>query len=81
MIYSNEKSLIPTVNVEITKCALSPIILHPATEYLTRYTCMTNYQDIDQRHIRYSPLWCDEGVYYRAKEIQPLKPDEFKISP
>ena len=42
---------------------------------------MTNYQDIDQRHIRYSPLWCDEGVYYKAKEIQPLKPDEFKISP
>ena len=40
------KSLISTVNVEITKCAFTPIIPHPSTEYSTIYTCMKNYQDI-----------------------------------
>ena len=65
------KSLISTVNVEITKCAFTPIIPHPATEYSTIYTCMKNYQDIlNQRNIPYGPLWCDEGVYRIGKEIQ-----------
>ena len=73
------KSLISTVNVEITKCAFTPIIPHPATEYSTIYTCMKNYQDIlNQRNIPYGPLWCDEGVYRIGKEIQLLRPDEFK---
>ena len=39
---------------------------------------MHNYQDVlHQKKIPYGPLWCDEGVYHIAKEIQLLKPDKF----
>ena len=73
------KSFISTVNIEITKCAFIPIMPHPATEYSTIYTCMKNYQDIlNQIKIPCGPLWCDEGVYRIGKEIQLLRPDEFK---
>ena len=73
------KSLISTVNVEILKCAFTPIIPRPATEYSTIYTRMKNYQDtLNQRNIPYGPLWCDEGVYRIGKEIQLLRPDEFE---
>ena len=40
---------------------------------------MKNFQDILlQKNIPYGPLWCDEGVYRIAKEIQLLKPLEFQ---
>ena len=72
------KSLILTVNQEITKHAFTPIIPHPATEYSTIYTSMKRYQDIlNQRYNPYGSLWCD-GVYRIAKDIQLLKPDQFK---
>ena len=39
---------------------------------------MKNFQDISkQRELPYGPLWCDQGVYRIAKEIQLLKSDEF----
>ena len=40
---------------------------------------MKNFQDVlIQKNLEYGPLWCDEGVYKIAKEIQLLKADEFK---
>ena len=72
------KSLISSENVRITNSAFTPIIPHPATDFSTIYTSMKNYQDIlNQRNIPYGPLWCDEGVYRIAKEIQLLRPNEF----
>ena len=54
--FTTMKSLISTVNVEITKCAFTPIIPHPATEHSTLYTYMKNYQDIlNQSNIPYDP--------------------------
>ena len=39
---------------------------------------MKNFQDIlKQPELPYGPLWCDQGVYRIAKEIQLLKSDEF----
>ena len=39
---------------------------------------MKNFQDIlKQRELPYGPLWCDQGVYRIAKEIQLLKSAEF----
>ena len=71
------KSLLSWVNVKITKSAFTPIILHPATDISTTYKCMKNYQDIlNQRNVPHSPLWCDEGVYQIAMEIQLLRPDD-----
>ena len=73
------KSLILTVNQEITKHAFTPIIPHPATEYSTIYTSMKRYQDIlNQRYNPFGSLWCDEGVCRIAKDIQLLKTDQFK---
>ena len=59
----------------VTRFAFTPIIPHPATEYDTIFTCMRNFQDVlIQRDMCYGPLWCDEGVYRIAKELQLLNP-------
>ena len=47
-------------------------------EYDSIYTTMINFQDvIKQESQDYGSLWCDEGVYRLAKEIQFLKSDQF----
>ena len=62
----------------ITRIAFTPIIPHPATEYDTINTTMKNFQDVLlQKNLQYGPLWCDEGVYRLAKELQLLNPDGF----
>ena len=39
---------------------------------------MRNLQDVLlQRDLEYGPLWCDEGVYQIAKELQLLNPSLF----
>ena len=39
---------------------------------------MKNFEDVLlQRNLDYGPLWCDEGVYRIAKEIQLLNPGTF----
>ena len=62
----------------VTRFSFTPIIPHPATEYDTIFTCMLNFQDVlSQRNQEYGPLWCDEGVYRIAKELQLLNPSKF----
>ena len=62
----------------ITRFAFTPIIPHPATEYDRIFTSMRNFQDVLlQRDLEYGPLWCDEGVYRIAKELQLLNPSLF----
>ena len=40
---------------------------------------MKNFQDVlKQRNADYGALWCDEGVYHIAKELQLLNPEDFK---
>ena len=39
---------------------------------------MCNFQDVLlQKSQSYGPLWCDEGVYRLAKELQLLDPARF----
>ena len=39
---------------------------------------MINSQDVLlQKGFESGPLWCDEGVYHIAKELQLLNPDKF----
>ena len=39
---------------------------------------MVNFQDIlIQRDSSNGAIWCDEGIYQLAKEIQLLKPEQF----
>ena len=62
----------------LTNIAFTPIIPYPATEYNTINTCMRNFQDVlSQNDLEYSLLWCDEGVYRIAKELQLLNPEGF----
>ena len=62
----------------ITRFAFTPVIPHPATEYDTIFTAMRNFQDVlMQKNQEYGPLWCDEGVYRIAKELQLLNPSLF----
>ena len=70
--------MLSTQAKSITQHAFTPITPYPATEQDTIYTCMVNFQDVlMQKNLEYGPLWCDEGVYRIAKEIQRLKADEF----
>lgn len=72
------KSLISLKNIVKTNIAFTPIIPYPATEFDTIFTCLKNFQDVLlQKQLPYGPLWCDEGVYRIAKEIQLLRPNEF----
>ena len=77
--YNATKSLLSTQVTSMTQLAFTPIIPYPATEQDTIYTCMENFQYVlTRKNLEYGPLWCDEGVYRIAKEIQLLKADEFK---
>ena len=63
----------------ITSVGFTPIIPHPATEYGTIFTRIKNYQDVlKQKNISTGALWCDEGVYRIAKELQLMHPNEFE---
>ena len=66
------------IKYEKKRIAFTPIIPHPATEYDTIHTCMKIFQDVlSQNDLECGPLWCDEGVYRIAKELQLLDPDGF----
>ena len=61
------------------RVGFTPIIPFPATEYNTIFTCMKNYQDVlKQKRVPTGALWCDEGVYRIAKELQLIHPNEFR---
>ena len=63
----------------VTSFAFTPIVYHLATEYDNIFTCMKNFQDVlQQRYLNDGSLWCDEGVYRIAKELQLLNPSLFE---
>ena len=71
-------SLIKYEKYPLTRIAFTQIIAHPATEYDTIYTCMKNFQDVvSQNDLECGLLWCVEGVYRIAKELQLSDPDGF----
>ena len=71
-------SLLQSQQIIKTKVAFTPIIPYVATEYDAIHTVMCNFQDVlRQRSQPYGPLWCDEGVFRLAKELQLLDQDRF----
>ena len=67
-----------TKNVTRTTIGFTPLLPYHATAYDTIYTCMTNFQDVlSQTLNECGGLWCDEGVYRLAKEIQFLFSERF----
>ena len=61
-----------------TLTSFVPILPYKATERDSIFTTMVNFQDVLRQHgQQYGFLWCDEGVYCIAKEIQFLKPEKF----
>lgn len=76
--WSAFNSLISNDSKKPTTIAFTPIIPHPATQYDTIFTCMVNFQDAFlQTGQECGSLWCDEGVYRIAKELQLLQPEKF----
>ena len=72
-------SFFQNITKGVTSFAITPIIPPPATEHYTIFTYMKNFQDVlQQRHVNYGPLWCDEGVYRIAKVLQLLNPSLFE---
>ena len=75
--FASTNSLFADPVYAVTRFSFTPIIPHPATEYDIIFTCMLNFQDVlSQRNPEYRPLWCDEGVYRIAKELQLLNPSK-----
>ena len=63
---------------QVTTKSFIPILPYPATDMDSIFTTMLNFNDVlKQRNRTEGALWCDEGVYAIAKEIQLLKPDLF----
>ena len=61
-----------------TYTGFTPILPYPATQYDSIYTTMINFQDVlHQLNLQEGSLWCDEGVYHIAKEIQLVHPEKF----
>ena len=63
---------------KITAVSFYPILPYPATSMDSIYTSMVNFLDVlKQKGERCGALWCDEGVYCLAKEIQLLNTEKF----
>ena len=76
--FTATNSLLYYKKYPLTCIAFTPIIPRSATEYYIINTCMKNFQDVlAQNELAHGPLWCDEGVYQIAKELQLLNPDGF----
>jgi hypothetical protein len=76
--WSAFNSLITPTFKRKTMCGYTPIIPNPATEFDTIYTAMVNFQDaLKQVQQTEGSLWCDEGVYRIAKELQLIFPEKF----
>ena len=77
--FSAINSLVSTEKVIPTSIGFTPILPHPITEFKSVFTVMVNFQDVlMQKNQKAGALWCDEGVYCIAKEIQLLFPDKFE---
>ena len=77
--YSSINSLLSKVKVELTSIGFAPILPYPATDFDAIHTTMINFQDVlEQKDLPYGALWCDEGVYRIAKELQFLFSEKFK---
>ena len=62
----------------MTARSFIPILPYPATLMDSIYTSMMNFKDVlHQIGESSGALWCDEGVYCLAKDIQLLKPELF----
>ena len=73
-----ESKLDATTTQSITEIGFIPILPHRSTTMDSIYSTMKNFQDVlYQRNESSGALWCDEGVYCIAKEIQLLRPTEF----
>ena len=76
--WSSFNSVITDERLPTKTVGFLPVIPHPVTEYSTVYTAMKNFQNIqsqlDQSHM---PIFCDEGVYHIARDIQLQHPNEF----
>ena len=71
--FAAAKSLLDSFTHSITKCASTPIIPYPATEYNAIFMTMINFKDVlKQNKHENGPLWSDEGACHTAKVIQLL---------
>ena len=77
--WSASNSVWTSEDLPVMQVAFLPVIPFPVTEYQTVYTAMKNLQDVNS-HLQQSHLvvYCDEGVYRIAREIQLGRQEEFK---
>ena len=78
-IWSAANAVLSEEDISLKRIAFLPVLPYPVTRYDVLYTALKNLQcilrSLDQTVI---PVTCDEGVYRIAREIQLLRPDEFK---
>lgn len=66
-----------TIPVKIL--AFLPVLPFPVTKYATVYSAMKNFVSLGSQLVQGEiPMYCDEGVYCIVKEIQLMRPEEFR---
>lgn len=76
--WSGTNSVWTYENLPEMQVGFMPVVPHPVTEYSTVYTSLKNFQSVlSQLKQEKMAIFCDEGVYRIAKEIQMLRPAEF----
>ena len=69
--FSAVRGLLSEEVVTKTSIGFKLILPHPITDFESVYTVMRNFQEVlKQKKQSCGPLWCNEGVYQWAKEIQ-----------
>ena len=76
---SSTKNLLSNVQFRVFYIAFTPTMPFPATGYDSINAVLATFQDVlAQKQQPYGALWCDEGVYHIAKELQLLHENKFK---
>ena len=77
--WSASNSIWTDEDVPEKNLAFLPVLPHPVTQYPTVYTAMKNFMEIGSQLAQNEiPMYCDEGVYCIVREIQLMRPEEFR---
>ena len=69
--FSAVRGLLSEEVVTKTSIGFTLILPHPITDFESIYTVIRNFKEVlKQKKQSSGPLWCNEGVYQWAKEIQ-----------
>ena len=77
--WSGVNAIWSSEQIPVSQVSFLPVLPFPVTEYSTVYTELDHLKCLLSTMCQSNlPVTCDEGVYRIAREIQFLRPEEFK---